>query len=297
MLDFFSTVISAISNFFAQVWTVITSFQFRDALDILLVALMIYGVIRLVRQTRGMQLLKGVFLLVIIAGLAGLLNMEASRFIFDQVMRNAVVLLVVLFQPEIRTVFERLGRNPVTNLKFLQQQNKTERQQEEVEKAIHTVCEVLRQFSQNRTGALIVFEDVTQLGEIVKTGTLLKAVVSRELLNNIFHNKAPLHDGAVIIRRGRLLAAGCILPLPQDSEVESDFGTRHRAAVGMSEQSDAMVCVVSEETGHVSLAYKGVLNWGITPEEAGTRLRNTLLDTDSLNKRFNLQRRKKGDSQ
>jgi len=296
MLDFFGTIIGAIGGFFAQVLVVIQSFRFRDALDIALVALMIYGVIRLVRQTRGMQLLKGVFLVAIVAALAGALRMEASWFIFRQVMDNAVVLLVVLFQPEIRTVFERLGRNPVTNLKFLQQQNKAEREQEEVEKTIHTVCEVLQQFSKNRTGALIVFEGVTQLGEIAKTGTLLKAVVSRELLNNIFHNKAPLHDGAVIIRRGRILAAGCILPLPQDSDVESDFGTRHRAAVGMSEQSDAMVCVVSEETGHVSLAFKGVLNWGISPEEAGQRLRGMLLENDG-HKRFALNRRKKGGSQ
>ncbi|MCL2530568.1 MAG: diadenylate cyclase CdaA [Oscillospiraceae bacterium] len=294
MLDFFGTVIGAISHFFAQVWVVISTFHFRDALDILLVALMIYGLIRLIRQTRGMQLLKGVFLVAIVALIAGALNMEASGFIFRQVMNNAIVLLVVLFQPEIRTVFERLGRNPVTNLKFLQQQNKTEREQEEIEKAIHTICEVLRQFSKNRTGALIVFEGVTQLGEIAKTGTLLKAVVSRELLHNIFHNKAPLHDGAVIIRRGRILAAGCILPLPQDSEVESDFGTRHRAAIGMSEQSDAMVCVVSEETGHVSLAYKGELRWGITPEEAGQSLRGLLLEGDTTSKRFVLNRRKKG---
>lgn len=297
MLDFFGIVIGAISDFFAQVWVVIQSFHVRDLLDILLVALMIYGLIRLIRQTRGMQLLKGVFLVTIVAAVASALSMEASWFIFRQVMDNAVVLLVVLFQPEIRTVFERLGRSPVTNLKFLQQQSKTEREQEEIEKAIHTICEVLRQFSKNRTGALIVFEGVTQLGEIAKTGTLLKAVVSRELLNNIFHNKAPLHDGAVIIRRGRILAAGCILPLPQDSEVESDFGTRHRAAIGMSEQSDAMVCVVSEETGHVSLAYKGALRWGITPEEAGQSLRSLLLEGDAANKRFMLNRRKKGGSQ
>ncbi|MCL2446084.1 MAG: diadenylate cyclase CdaA [Oscillospiraceae bacterium] len=297
MLDFFGTIINAIGGFFAQVWVVILSFQLRDALDIALVALMIYGLIRLIRQTRGMQLLKGVFWVAIVALIAGVLRMEASWFIFRQVMDNAVVLLVVLFQPEIRTVFERLGRNPVTNLKFLQQQNKTEREQEEIEKAIHTICEVLRQFSKHRTGALIVFEGVTQLGEIAKTGTLLKAVVSRELLHNIFHSKAPLHDGAVIIRRGRILAAGCILPLPQDSEVESDFGTRHRAAIGMSEQSDAMVCVVSEETGHVSLAYKGELRWGITPEEVGQGLRGLLLEGDTANKRFVLNRRKKGGSQ
>jgi len=298
MQEFFGTITGAISGFFAQVWVVILSFQLRDALDIALVALMIYGLIRLIRQTRGMQLLKGVFWVAIVALIAGALSMEASWFIFRQVMDNAIVLLVVLFQPEIRTMFERLGRsNPVSNLKFLQQQNKSEREQEEIEKTIHTVCEVLRQFSKQRIGALIVFEGVTQVGEIVKTGTLLKAVVSRELLHNIFHNKAPLHDGAVIIRRGRILAAGCILPLPQDNDVESDFGTRHRAAIGMSEQSDAMVCVVSEETGHVSLAYKGELRWGITPEEAGQRLRSLLLEGDGSNKRFALNRRKKGGSQ
>jgi len=291
MMEFLSGAWESITQFFWQVWAVLLNFHVRDLLDIFLVALMIYDLIRLIRQTRGVQLLKGLFWLAAAAALAGLFRLEASWFIFRQAIDNAIVLLVVLFQPEIRAVFERLGPSNVTSLKFLSQKNRAELERERIEFSIHQVCEACRQFCAERTGALIVFERVTMLGEIIETGTVIDAKVSHSLIGNIFSNKAPLHDGAAIIRKGRLEAAGCILPLSQNPDM-GDFGTRHRAAIGLSEQSDAMAVVVSEETGTLSLAYKGKLMRGLNPEELGEQLRSTLLTQELVKKRFSLGRRK-----
>jgi len=293
MRDFFIGIGGGIVQFFEQAWAVLRSFEvFPDLFDILLVALMIYGLIRLLRETRGVQLLKGLFWLVVVAGAAYLFGMQASWYIFDQAMSSAIVLLMILFQPEIRAVFERLGRSNVTNLNIFAQPTRAEQDRKATEQAIHQVCEACRQFCKDRTGALIVFERVTMLGDTIKSGTLIDARVSRALVSNIFYNMAPLHDGAVIIRKGRLEAAGCILPLTKNLEMESAFGTRHRAAVGLSEQSDAMVVVVSEESGQLSLAEKGVLKRQITPDELGGRLRDVLLEQDAKKKRFSLKGRK-----
>ena len=293
MTEFFIGLGGGIIDFFEGAWAVILNFRPRDLLDILFVAMMIYGLIRLIRETRGAQLLKGLFWIAVAAGVTYLLGMQASMFIFDQALGSVVVLLMILFQPEIRAVFERLGRSPAANLKFFAQQTKTEQARKEVEATIHKICEACRVFCKDRTGALIVFERVTMLGDAIKTGTLIDAKVSRRLIGNIFFNMAPLHDGAVIIRKGRLAAAGCILPLTQNPEMESAFGTRHRAAVGLSEQSDALVVVVSEETGQLSLAQQGVLRRGLTPEELGEQLRGALLEQEHAKKRFNIKRRGK----
>ena len=291
MRELFVELGGGIVQFFTQAWAVVLNFRPTDLFDILLVALMIYGLIRLIRETRGAQLLKGLFWLVVVAGVAYLFGMQASIYIFDQAMSSAVVLLMILFQPEIRAVFERLGRSPAASLRIFSQQSQPELERKAVEFAIRQVCEACRQFSGERTGALIVFERVTMLGDTVKTGTVIDARASRALISNIFYNTAPLHDGAVIIRKGRIEAAGCILPLTQNREMESTFGTRHRAAVGMSEQSDAMVVVVSEESGQLSLAEQGMLKCGITPDELGKRLRDVLLE-DLTKKRLSLKGRK-----
>lgn len=285
----------AVFLFFEQIWAVIRRFNFfSDTLDILFIALVIYGLLRLIRQTRGVQLVKGLIWIAGAGVLVSLLNMEAAKYLFQEaLMKNIVVLLLILFQPEIRNVFERLGRSNVSNLNFLAQQTRAEREREVIESAIHQVCEACRQFSAERTGALIVFERVTMLGDTIKTGTVIDAKVSRALIGNIFFIKAPLHDGAVIIRKGRVQAAGCILPLTQNGEFDNALGTRHRAALGMSEQSDALAAVVSEETGLISLAYKGVLRRGLSPEELGEALREALLDQELSRKKFNLKRRRK----
>jgi len=284
MRDFLDSV----ALFFERAGAVVTHFEIWDALDILFVALLIYGLIRLIRETRGVQLLKGLFWLLLAWGAVNLLKMNASTYIFRQGFDNMVILLVVLFQQEIRGAFERVGRSNVTNLQILPKRDKLQ-EREDTTAAVRQACEVFRQFSAERTGVLLVFERVTKLGEIIKTGTVIEAKVSKELIGNLFFPKSPLHDGAVLIRKGILKAAGCILPLSQNQDLAPALGTRHRAAIGMSEQSDAMVAVVSEETGIISLADKGVLRRSLSPEEMEAALLEGLLAQEAAKKNFSLR--------
>ena len=285
-----SAFLEAVALFFERAGAVITHFHFSDLLDILFIALIIYGLIRLLRETRGVQLLKGLFWLLLAWGAVNLLKMNASIYIFRQGFDNLVVLLVVLFQPEIRGAFERVGRSNVTNLQFFPKKDKLQERADTVA-AVRQACEAFRQFSAERTGALVVFERVTKLGEITKTGTLIEAKVSRELVGNIFFPNTPLHDGAAVVRKGILKAAGCILPLSQSQDIDPALGTRHRAALGISELSDAIVAVVSEETGIISLADRGALRRGLTPEELEAALLEGLLSQEAtdIRKKFNLR--------
>jgi len=283
-----SAFLDSIALFFERAGAVVTHFHFSDALDILFVALLIYGLIRLIRETRGVQLLKGLFWLLLAWGAVNLLKMNASTYIFKQGFDNMVILLVVLFQQEIRGAFERVGRSNVTNLQILPKRDKL-LEREDTAAAVRQACEAVRQFSVERTGALMVFERVTKLGEIAKTGTVIEAKVSKELVGNIFFPNTPLHDGAVLIRKDILKAAGCILPLSQSQDLDPALGTRHRAAIGMSEQSDAMVAVVSEETGIISLADKGVLRRDLNPEEMEAALLEGLLSQEPAKKKFSLR--------
>jgi len=277
-----SEIFENIKQLFGRVISVFSNFNFlSDPLDILFVAAMIYGIIRLIRQTRSAQLLKGLALLAVAYGAVRLLNMRVSGFIFDQLFGQLLLFMVVLFHPEIRNVFESVGRSNVSSFRAMTQTNRATQERGDISRAIHQVCEAFRIFSAEYNGALVVFEHVTKLGEVLKTGTPIQARVSRELICNIFYDSAPLHDGAVIIRKGILEAAGCILPLTQENNVDSSLGTRHRAALGMSEQSDAIVAVVSEETGQISLAIKGRLRRSLTPEELEQALCDALLDPDS----------------
>ena len=277
-----SEIFENIGLMFRRVISVFGNFDFpSDLLDILFVAVMIYGLIRLIRQTRSAQLLKGLVLLVVAYGAIKLFNMRVSGFIFDQIFGQMLLFAIVLFHPEIRNVFESVGRSNVSRFRAMTQMNRAAQERGDIARAIHQVCEAFRGFSAERNGALVVFEHVTKLGEILKTGTTIQARVSRELIRNIFYASAPLHDGAVIIRKGILEGAGCILPLTQENHVDPSLGTRHRAALGMSEQSDAIVAVVSEETGQISLAIKSKLRRDLTPEELEQALCDALLDPDS----------------
>jgi len=279
-----------VTVFFGRAGAVIKNFDFiSDLLDILFVALLIFGLIRLIRETRGVQLLKGLFWLLLAWGAVNLLNMNASIYIFRQGFDNLVILLVVLFQPEIRGAFERVGRSNVTNFHLFPQMDRLAQEREDTIAAVRQVCEAFRQFSADRTGALVVFERVTKLGEIVKTGTAIEAKVSRELISNVFFPNTALHDGAVIIRKGVLKAAACILPLSQSQEIDPALGTRHRAALGIAELSDAMVAVVSEETGVISLADKGALRRNLTPGELEAALLEGLLSQEPAKKKFSLR--------
>ncbi|MCL2301189.1 MAG: diadenylate cyclase CdaA [Firmicutes bacterium] len=285
-----SAFLDGIGLFFERAGAVVKDFNYvSDTLDILFVALLIYGLIRLIRETRGVQLLKGLFWVVAAWGAVNLLHMNASIYLFKQGFDNMVILLVLLFQPEIRGAFERVGRSSVTNFQLFPQKDKLQ-ERRETAAAVRQVCEAFRRFSGERTGALVVFERVTRLGEIGKTGTAIEAKVSRELVGNIFFPKTPLHDGAAVVRKGVLKAAGCILPLSQSQDIDPALGTRHRAALGMSEQSDAMVAVVSEETGAISLADKGTLRRPLTPEELEAALLEGLLTQEPAKKKLDPRR-------
>ncbi len=230
-----------------------------DILDVLLVAFVIYSAIKLIRETRAIQLAKGFVLLLLMYAVVSLLRMQVSTYMFSTIFSDILLVLVVIFSPEIRHALESVGRSSVSNFNFFGFKNSEElRRQERLRDMVNGVTKACADMSDKKIGALMVFEKESILGEIIQTGTHVDAEISAELIGNIFYPKAPLHDGAAVIRDARMCAAGCILPLTKN-QVSSELGTRHRAAIGMSEQSDALVIVVSEETGAISAAYKGNL--------------------------------------
>lgn len=243
-------------NFLSTFWATLRTFQFKDAVDILVISLILYYFFKLLRQSRSGQLVKGLVVLLITYGLASIFHLTMVSYILKSLFEFTVIIIVVVFQPELRQTLERLGRNR-TLKSFVPGNNDVPLT--EIEKAITDVCDVTTSFSHTRTGALIVFERETMLNEVAATGTMLNCDTSVQLLGNIFFNKAPLHDGACIIRNGKILSAGCILPLTKSLDISASLGTRHRAAIGLSEDSDAVVVVVSEETGTVSIAVGGQL--------------------------------------
>lgn len=229
-------------------------------LDILVVAFLIYAIIRLVRQSHTAQLAKGILLLLFVYMMAMLLGLSALKYILDGVMSFGLVAVVVVFQPELRRALEQMGRTTLWGSRLFRVTKSDPSDLRAAWKtAVVAVCDAVERMADTRTGALIVFERGTNLSEIIKTGTRLDSVVNPEVLGTIFYVGTPLHDGAVVIRDGRIEAAGCFLPLSNNLEIGKDMGTRHRAALGMSENSDAVVVVVSEETGIISMAKNGVL--------------------------------------
>lgn len=235
-----------------------------DVLDILLVAFVIYSAIKLIRETRAIQLAKGFVLLLVMYAVVYLLRMQVSTYMFSMVFSDILLVLVVIFSPEIRHALESVGRSSVSKFNFFGFKNSEElHRQEQLRAMVNGVTKACADMSDKKIGALMVFEKESILGEIIQTGTRVDAEVSAELIGNIFYPKAPLHDGAAVLREARVCAAGCILPLTKN-QVSSELGTRHRAAIGMSEQSDALIVVVSEETGSISVAYKGVLKRGLS---------------------------------
>ena len=259
-------ILLSFSENFEQLKKALFSFdRFSDLLDVLLVAFVIYSAIKLIRETRAIQLAKGVVLLALLYLGVTVLDMQASQYIMSFVFSNLFLILVVIFAPELRHALESVGRSSVSNISFLNFKNRDEYLlKEAVENSINCVCKACADMSDKKIGALIVFEKETILGDIIKTGTLVDAKVTVEIIGNIFFPKAPMHDGAAVIKDGRVVAAGCILPLTGNNNISSDLGTRHRAAIGMSENSDAIVAVVSEETGAISVAEKGILKRNIS---------------------------------
>lgn len=247
-----------VENFSTTIWSTLKTFQFKDAVDIFIIAMLLYYLFRLFRESRAGQLVKGVVFLLIAFALSAIFHLTMVNYILRSLFEFAAIILVVVFQPELRQGLERLGRSNKT-IKNIVNTNNNQNTETSVIKAISDVSDACAVFSKSRTGALIVFERNSVLNEIANSGTTLNSDTSPALLGNIFFNKAPLHDGACVIRNGKILSAGCILPLTKSLNVSQALGTRHRAAIGMSEESDAVIVVVSEETGVISIALGGVL--------------------------------------
>lgn len=253
-------VFEAIASWWEWMVSIAMNFQFKDAVDIIIVAFLIYGVVKLVRETRAGQLVKGLFLLVVLFIISSYFNLVMASRVLAYFFQFAFVAILIVFQPEIRKALEQVGRNNVgQSIAAVVTGRDRSYDRAQIRKAINAVVDGVGILQQLKMGALIVFERKTKLGDIIETGTQINCEPSGQIVGNIFFNKAPLHDGAMIIRDGMIHAAGCILPLTKNTSVSAELGTRHRAALGVSEESDAVVVVVSEETGQISVAVNGVL--------------------------------------
>lgn len=253
-------VFEAIASWWEWMVSIAMNFQFKDAVDIIIVAFLIYGVVKLVRETRAGQLVKGLFLLVVLFIISSYFNLVMVSRVLAYFFQFAFVAILIVFQPEIRKALEQVGRNNVgQSIAAVVTGRDRSYDHAQIRKAINAVVDGVGILQQLKMGALIVFERKTKLGDIIETGTQINCEPSGQIVGNIFFNKAPLHDGAMIIRDGMIHAAGCILPLTKNTSVSAELGTRHRAALGVSEESDAVVVVVSEETGQISVAVNGVL--------------------------------------
>ena len=246
-----------------------------DVLDVAIIAYLVYKILCLVRSTRAENILKGVaiFLVALWLSSPAALNLRGVNYILSHMVEWGVLALIILFQPEIRRILEQLGSKNIRLLRTLA----PEKELPELERAIDQTVLACTEMSRTRTGVLIVFERKILLDDVVRSGTTLDASVSSELLKNIFFVKAPMHDGAVIIRNGRILGAGCMLPLSKNVNVSRELGMRHRAGIGMSENSDAVVVIVSEETGSISVAIGGMLKRHLQAETLSQLLHNELM--------------------
>lgn len=255
-----------------------------DTLDIALVAFLIFNAIKMLRETRGIQIVKGLVLVGVIYFVINLLNMQASTYLFKTILGDFILVLIILFSPEIRHALESMGRSRLGFLNFFGAQQ-GDALYERKKKAVLEICKACNDMSEKKIGALIVFERETMLGDVIKTGTSVDAKVTKELIGSLFFPNSPLHDGGVIIRDGRVLSAGCILPLTSSDRLSTELGTRHRASVGITENSDAVVVIVSEETGQISIACEGGLERDISDGVLIERLMDYLLpNKDSVKK-------------
>ena len=244
-----------------MVWNVFHSPGLSDIFDILLVAIVIYELILLTRQTRGSAVLKGLVLLLLIVGVSDLLGLTALNWMLMTIVNNGVVVLVILFQPELRKALEQMGRSMM-----MMRDKKRSDDSDENSRIITEIIACLTNLSRRRVGALIVFERKTGLQDVIETGISIDSQISSALLENIFEPNTPLHDGAVVIRGSRVMAAACILTLTEGQGISHELGTRHRAAIGVSETTDAVVLIVSEETGIISMAKGGRLTRHLDPK-------------------------------
>lgn len=267
---------SAISNFLYTFWNqlvfAVSNFRIFDLIDIIVIAFLIYKAFQFLRETRAGQLVKGIIILIVVYAIANWFELAVMKWVLSVAVDSLLIAIIVIFQPELRRMLEHVGNTKFGRGGFLVGEV------DNISECIDVVCKAARTMQDNKIGALIVFERSTQLGEIINTGTIIDAKASSSMINNVFFPKSPLHDGAMIIRNGRLYAAGCILPLTQNNNAfSSNLGTRHRAAIGMTENSDAVVLVVSEETGNMSIVCDGQITRNYNSVTACAELRRLLI--------------------
>lgn len=270
-------IFQAASNFIKMI-------RISDLVDIAILSTLIYKLIWMTRKNSFGRVLKGVGVVLVIMILASSFKLYAVSYLFSIVVEWGVLALVIVFQPEIRRILERMGDSRL----FSQFFSAPTRDLNSVEQSIKETVNAYTAMSKGKVGALMVFERRNHLDDVIKTGTALDAAVSGELLQNIFWNKAPLHDGAVIVRNGRIIGAGCMLPMSGNVNLSRELGMRHRAGIGISEHSDAVVAIVSEETGSISVAVGGMLKRHLAPETLERLLRNELLIEEEGNEGMSL---------
>ena len=261
----------AIQNLLQQM----SKMQWSDYLDIILVAFLIYKLLPLIKTPNTMRIARAVVVVIVVAWLTDFLNLHTISWILNQILAVGVLAVVILFQPELRRMLDHIGSVKLTS--FLGS-SKPRQELDPVISQTVMACEVM---SRERVGALIVFARDGRLEEQLRTGTRIDGLVSEQLIRNIFFTNAALHDGAMIIRDGKIAAAGCVLPLSDSHRLSADLGTRHRAGVGMSEASDAVVVIVSEETGTISVAVGGMLKRHLAPQTLERLLHNELNTSDA----------------
>lgn len=274
----------------------LTSVTFFDVLDIAIVSVVFYYIFKFVRDRRAGKLAVGILFIIVLMLVSRLFNMYALNFLVSNVVQVGIIGIMIVFQSELRFFLEKVGGNSfITGINSINKKN-DKKIFSDVIKCIDAVVDACSDFSGEMVGALIVFEKSTKIGDVIKTGTIIDSEPSEYLIKNIFFNKAPLHDGALVIRNSRLYSAGCFLPLSADDEINKELGTRHRAAVGMSENSDAVVVVVSEETGTISIAYEGRLTRNYTPDKLKAALISLLVGEQTEKKENVLKKTFKRDA-
>ncbi len=249
----------------SNILNVLRTFRIWDLIDIIIIAYLLYRMLLFASNTRAGQLIKGIFILFVMYLVSAALELKSTLYLLEQVFSFGIIAVLVVFQPELRHALESVGKSKISSLTFLNFTTEKVDDETVIKNCIAKIVDGVTELSKHDVGALIVFERETKLGEIISTGTIVNAEPSKEIIGNIFFHNAPLHDGATVIRNGRVYAAGCFLPLSQNYDISNMLGTRHRAALGISENSDAVAVVVSEETGKISMAVNGELMREIDP--------------------------------
>lgn len=278
-----------ILNFLNYISNIISNITFKDIIEIIkiiidisIVTFVVYKILVVVKQTRAGQLIKGIVVLLIATQLTEWLGLNTINFILRNTLTVGLLAILIIFQPELRGALERIGRSKFGNLFNFEEHS----YEEKIKRTIEEIVKASEDLSKTLTGGLIVIERDTKLGDIEKSGTILNAVISSDLIKNIFFPYAPLHDGAIVIGDGKIKAAGCFLPLSENRNLSKELGTRHRAAIGITENSDSIAVVISEETGRISLSSEGVLTRNLVPDTLRRALSKLLLIEKDENKKM-----------